>query len=344
MTGNSAVNFGVDQGAKNAHSQSYASLFANAEIPQKMPRINRWFRLDLTPVFFSILCVISVQCQSPESAWEPLWNDKDLDGWVKFLSTPHASVSNLSLPRDSSGKYTQPLGIENDPLEVFSVVELDGEKVIRISGQVFGTLQTQDDHGNFHLKLKYKWGQKKWAPRENLRRDSGLLYGGFGKPGGFNHWMESLECQIQEHDTGDFWAIGTVETNIPSRPITVGGDNLGSDWFQYHESGPMRKFGTFMLERGKRWKNRRCIKAMDAENAHGEWNMVELIYFNGNSIHIVNGQVVNRLYNSRRVMKNGTILPLTQGKILLQSEGAEVFYKDIRIRPIDRSYFSEFDL
>ena len=59
--------------------------------------------------------------------------------------------------------------------------------------------------------MEFKWGQKKWPPRENAVRDSGLLYYCVGQQGGKNGkgpWMESLECQIQEHDCGDFWSVG----------------------------------------------------------------------------------------------------------------------------------------
>src|SRR5438067_1354485 len=41
--------------------------------------------------------------------------------------------------------------------------------------------------------------------------DSGLLYYCVGPQGGKNGkgpWMESLECQIQEHDCGDFYSVG----------------------------------------------------------------------------------------------------------------------------------------
>ena len=52
MTGKAAEAFWVDQGAKNAHSHSPDSYrdksFCNAELPQKIPRITRRFRLDLT--------------------------------------------------------------------------------------------------------------------------------------------------------------------------------------------------------------------------------------------------------------------------------------------------------
>ena len=76
---------------------------------------------------------------------------------------------------------------------------------------------------------------------------------------------------------------------------------------------------------------RRVIKKSDAEKPHGEWNDVELITIGDSSIHIVNGEVVMRLYNSRTMNSKS---PINVGKIVLQSEGAEVFYKDLYIRPV----------
>ncbi|MEN8788122.1 MAG: family 16 glycoside hydrolase, partial [Flavobacteriaceae bacterium] len=58
---------------------------------------------------------------------------------------------------------------------------------------------------------------------------------------------------------------------------------------------------------------------------------VELICIGDSSIHIVNNKVVMRLYNSRKMSNDK---PLVSGKIMLQSEGAEVYYKDIYLKPI----------
>lgn len=51
--------------------------------------------------------------------------------------------------------------------------------------------------------------------------------------------------------------------------------------------------------------------------------------------HGVNGVVNMVLYRSRQV-EDGALIPLTRGKIQFQSEGAEVFYRNIEIRPIAR--------
>jgi hypothetical protein len=77
----------------------------------------------------------------------------------------------------------------------------------------------------------------------------------------------------------------------------------------------------------------RCVKQPDNERPTGEWNTVELVAFGEDAIHIVNGKVVMRLHGPLRIDAD---VPrgVTSGPIILQSEGAEVFYRDIEVRPI----------
>ena len=63
---------------------------------------------------------------------------------------------------------------------------------------------------------------------------------------------------------------------------------------------------------------------------HGEWTTLELYALGRQSIQVINGHVIMALDNIR--LKDGT--PLSAGKIQLQSEGAEVYYRDVRIQPI----------
>jgi hypothetical protein len=46
---------------------------------------------------------------------------------------------------------------------------------------------------------------------------------------------------------------------------------------------------------------------------------------------VVNGVVTMVNYNSGRIEKDGTILPLSKGKIQIQSEGGELFVKSITL-------------
>jgi hypothetical protein len=48
---------------------------------------------------------------------------------------------------------------------------------------------------------------------------------------------------------------------------------------------------------------------------------------------VINGRVVSAIENAQSTLTDPP-QPLSSGKILLQSEGAEAYYKDIRIKAI----------
>ena len=278
--------------------------------------------------FTFILILISIlSCQSnekqhgSENEWTLLWNGHDLSGWHSYLGTP------FNLKIDSTGKKIEPFGIDSDPLEVIKIVETDQGSAIRISGEAWGMIYTREDFQNYHLKLKVKWGEVMHPPREKGPRDSGLLYHGFGEPGSVIQWMNSQELQIQQGDIGDYWPVGDVEIDVPSVPHDA-------NYYIFKEGADRRTYYYAVVSDISDiagLAKRRVIKAVDAEKPHGQWNDVELIAFGDSSIHIVNGEVVMRLYNSRTMNSKR---PLYSGRIILQSEGAEVYYKDIYIKKL----------
>lgn len=194
--------------------------------------------------------------------FKPLFNGRDLDGWHSFLKTK---------------------GKDNDPDTVFSVK--DG--LLRISGKEFGYIVTERPFGNFHLVMEFKWGEKKFPPRENRVRDNGILYYVVQDD---KVWPRSIECQIQEGDCGDFWLIDSVT-------VVIDGVRTAST------------------------KNTRAIKKKDNERPTGEWNRLEIMAKDGRCVHIMNRVVVNE----------GAEASLRSGKILIQSEGAEIYYRKIEI-------------
>jgi len=268
--------------------------------------------------------VASMQAPA-QHEWTSLWNGRTLDGWTTWIATPDRSVTVADVKRDENGKYLEPIGPERDPLHIFTVVQMDGRPAIRISGEVFGELRTKASFSNYHLSLQFKWGEKKWPPRDapGTPRDSGLLYHVHGAAGdGGRVWARSIELQIQEHDVGDLYAIGSV---IAVRAKARRGTSPLQ--YDYDPSGEWTYFSQAQGASG------RCIKQPDNEKPTGEWNTVELIAFGEDSIHIVNGKVVMRLHGPTRIDR-AVPEPITSGAIILQSEGAEVFYRDIRLRPI----------
>ena len=80
-------------------------------------------------------------------------------------------------------------------------------------------------------------------------------------------------------------------------------------------------------------EDRNCRKFPDAEKPDGEWNTLDLYCFGNTSIHAVNG-VVNMVVNNSRQFEGDKEIPLLKGKIQIQSEGSEVFYRNIKIAPI----------
>lgn len=194
-----------------------------------------------------------------------LFNGNDLSGWYMFL--------------DKIGK-----DINQD--DNFTV----SNNEINILGKHFGYIATEESYSNYYLKVLFKWGDKKFPPRANARRDSGILYH-FGLCEKDTVWPTSVECQIQENDCGDYWCIGTF-VDSPNKWETA-------------------------------WNMKHIIRTSNFENPIGEWNTIEIICNGSESEHYVNGHLVN----------HGTNLTVNQGKILLQSEGAEVFYKSVELIP-----------
>ncbi len=196
-----------------------------------------------------------------------LFNGKDLKGWNTFLRN---------------------IGKNNDPNNNFTIE--DG--VLHVIGKDLGYAVTENGFSNFHFKVEFKWGEKKWPPRENEKRDAGICYNiSVNEPDSI--WPQSIECQIQEGDVGDFWLLGFSTIKVK------GIENVPAN-------------------------HTRMIKQKDAEKPYGQWNIVEVISYNGKCVHIVNGVVVNA----------GEEASVKEGKILLQSEYAEVYYRNPMIREL----------
>jgi hypothetical protein len=231
-----------------------------------------------------------------------LFNGKDLSGWYKFI---------------------QHRGRDNDVKNVFTVQ--DG--MIRVSGEEYGSIVTNEEYSNYKLVLEYKWGTRTFEPRKENARDNGLLIHSNGKDGGYEGiWMHSIECQIIEGGTGDLLVVGdgtnkfSLSTNVaPEKqngtpvfdstgtPVTINGGRI--NWFG----------------RDPNWKDEKGFRGQkDVEKPIGEWNTMECIA-EGNKVSVMlNGVLVNRAFD---------VTP-SRGRIQLQSEGAEIFFRKVELQPL----------
>ena len=259
---------------------------------------------------------------SHEKKWTLLL-DKDLSQWNTYLSYRHSPEYKGEIPLNEKGEMIQSVGYNKDQNKVFSVLQQDGETVLRVSGEIYGCVFTKQEFENYHLKLKVKWGKIKWEPRTHKLRDSGICYHSVGECGKdfWRAWMLSQEFQVMEGHMGDYWNIATsaidIKALIPEGTMNAVACN-NQPFLAMGEGTELPGF---------------CLRTFDNESPEGQWTELELICFEGKSLHIVNGKVVMVLQNSR-YFENGKNVPLTRGKIQLQSEAAEVFYKDIKIRSI----------
>lgn len=274
--------------------------------------------------FFMLLfvTVIFSACNTTNE-WESLM-DKELSKWDRYLSYKYQLGYNGEQPKDADGKLISPIGLNKDGYDVFTVTEEDGENVLKISGEIYGCLVSKKEYNNYHLRLKMKWGNKKFDPRKNLLKDSGILYHSIGPLGAeyWRTWMLSQEFQVMEGHLGDYWSQMTSAIDIRA-------------YLPEYIMNPVADASQPFLTMGQDEKIQGfCLRSGNYEKAPGEWNLLELICYDGNSIHMVNGEVVMVLRNSRYI-KDGETLPLDKGKIQIQSEAAEVFYKEIEIRELD---------
>lgn len=251
--------------------------------------------IQLVPLFSLILFLNS--CEEP---WQNLYNRQNLDGWETFIGTPLQGFDSLHAIAT--------------PEKVFSVVEMDGEKLIRISGEVNGSLATIDTLANYHLVMEFKWGDEVYTSR-----NSGLLYNSFGDFGAaFGTWMTNIECQMMHDNLGNTYLMNNTccETNAV----------LNNEQYTYSKTGDLTQFG-------KDFNGAGINKAMDAENPIGEWNTVELYNVGRTTAHVINGKTL-MVNTNTGTYEDGEIKPLEGGRIQIQSEGGELFIRSVRVQPI----------
>jgi hypothetical protein len=291
-------------------------------------------KINTSIIYFSIT-VLFLSCKTkktyktvelPNSEWEQLL-DKDLSKWQPFLGIPHKSSGIPGYEEVENVKVNTipPLGLGNKN-NVFSVIQEDGEDILKITGEIFGSLMTKKDYENYHLKFQVNWGEKLWEPMLTALRNNGLLYHSIGEHGKglWNTWMTSLEFEVENTNFGDFITIndqGNIRAKCPA--IKKEGKNY------YDENAPLVNFGW------KRFDAGRCFKNKDLEKPLGEWTTIELICYKDMSLHIIEGEVVAAVYQAE--FYNGkNWIPMTKGKLQLQSEGAETYFKNIEIKSIHK--------
>jgi len=281
-------------------------------------------------LYFSLVCFLAVfaSCtSSKDEGWTPLL-DMDLSQWRIYQSYQHTTDYRGRGPiLDKDGNEVAPIGYDKNLYGLFTMEEENGEPVLHVSGVTYGCVISKDSFRNYHLRLQVKFGEKAWEPRIGKALDSGLLYHSVGEPGVdyWLSWARSFEYQVMQSGTdegnsADFWSIAGTKADIKASKQ----DPEGRTYF-YDPQGEWITVGTG----GTTY----MCRTKDYNSPDGEWTTLELICYEGQSVHIVNGHVAMALKNLKYADESGEY-PLVEGKLQLQSEAGELYYKNIEIKEI----------
>jgi len=143
--------------------------------------------------------------------------------------------------------------------------------------------------------------------------------------------MSSIECQVAQGCVGDFIVIRGKNPDGSTMPVTITSETtIASDgrtrwkrggqptvysgkqfWWSMHDPN----FKEILDTRGKQ----------DVESPLAEWTRVECVCKGNRITVIVNGTTVNECFD---------VFP-SAGKILLESEGFEIFFRKFELHPIN---------
>jgi hypothetical protein len=222
----------------------------------------------------------------------------------------------------------------HDPDKVFTVVDqVDGAPAIRSSGQHWGGIVTKNNYTNYKLVVEFRWGLATWEPRANRTRDSGILLHCQGEDGNpskyFNSpWISSVEFQIIEGGTGDIILVNGVERGSEKPLVPRLFAKVAANGKNWDPNGTEKEFTRGRIDwqyRDLGWKDVLGFRgAKDVEKPVGEWNRIEAICKGGDVDYFLNGV---------KVME-GRRGSYTWGRLMFQSEGAEIFFRLIELHPL----------
>ncbi|MFD1316404.1 3-keto-disaccharide hydrolase [Namhaeicola litoreus] len=228
----------------------------------------------------------------------PVFNGENWDGW------------HLKLKNNDQEMAKQVFAIEDGMVHVFKNMP-DSLNLNTGENATHGMFYTNKKYSKFIFKFEYKWGTKIYNNFDQFQYDAGMYYHVTDDkiwPVGIEYQVRYDHTQNKNH-TGDFWAPKGTKLQ----------------WYANEN-------GTFELPQngGKPQvfkKGEQAVLANAPYNGlNGKWNQCEVIVMgNQYAIHKLNGKVVNM----------ATDLSISEGIIGLQSETAEIYYRNIQIKEFD---------
>jgi hypothetical protein len=236
-----------------------------------------------------------------------------------------------------SGFYTWLVDTHyQDPRGVFTVTNA----MIQISGDGLGYLATTNEYENYRLVAEFKWGTRNWpwGDRVGKARDSGIFLHSIGPDGssydGKGAFRPAIECQIFQGATGDLLLIRGNDANgsliAPRISAEIAPQRDFDGWPYWKKSGSITNIARWgrlnWFAKDPSWTDILDFRgARDVEKAPDEWNQIECLCARARISIRLNGVLVNEAFD---------VFP-HRGKILLQCEGSEIFFRKLELRRLE---------
>jgi hypothetical protein len=246
----------------------------------------------------ALFCATRLMASEPvtaETGYVPLFNGKDFNDWTLLLrdGTPEEVKQVFTIDPDGTLHFFRDLP--------------NGTGSETRKNCTHGLMTTKRNYRYYSLKFDYKWGSKQVNNFASFQYDAGVFYHISELkifPIGLQYQVRYNHLENRNH-SGDFIAS---ETTL--------------QWFS--QDGKTFEFPTKGGTPQPRREGQHYAHATAPFHGLGEtWNECELIVMGDEfALHRLNGQIVNL----------ATQLPVAEGPIALESETAEIFWRNIRIK------------
>lgn len=239
------------------------------------------------------------RCAGAPAAWVPIFDGRDLAGFYSYLpSTKRRDPKKIFRVRDGNIVV---LGIDatNEDID-------------------FGYLSTFAEYGDVRVRFRYRFTGREFEPalRTGFKLDSGFFVTTVGPD---MIWPRALECQVQVDDTGDVYLFdgATFTTTVldPSATPVI-----------FQEGG--RNYTTPSMP-NPNWVPSRVVHS-EKNDKTLDWNTVEIEVSGERTSYSVNDRIVMR--GTGRKHPDGS--PLVRGRLVLQEEGSEIWFRDVAVQGI----------
>ncbi|GAA3650058.1 3-keto-disaccharide hydrolase [Flavivirga jejuensis] len=257
--------------------------------------------------FFALFCLSilaqqkSVAKNSEEDGFTNLFNGKNFDGWyLKIRSGDEALAKKV-------------FSIEDNMIHVFNDAFPDEYKLKTGENDTHGLFYSTKTYSKYILKFEYKWGSRIANNFDEWQYDAGVYYHVVND----KVWPVGIEYQIRyDH---------TTNRNHTGDLIRPKGANY--DWFSTEDGKTYLHPNQGGKAEAKRNWLHFAAPTTNFNALNNEWNQCEIIVMgDAYAIHKLNGEIVNMAFN----------LSPGAGIFGFQSETAEIFYRNIKIKEFDK--------